>query len=146
MISRESSRFDNFYMDVARRVAELSYCKRKKVGAVIVKNNNIISFGYNGTLPGDDNCCEILNGTTTQTKQDVVHAESNAILKLAGSVQSARGSTLYLTLTPCLECSKMIIMSGILRVVYDEDYYNPYGRHKLESHDIKVDQLKRNIT
>lgn len=133
------NKFDRFYMDVAHRVAELSYCKRKKVGAIIVKDGNIISFGYNGTLAGEDNCCETPENTT---KQEVVHAEANAILKLSGSNESAKGATLYLTLTPCIECSKMIAVAGITRVVYAEDYRNPEGCEKLRSRGITVTQMK----
>jgi len=126
-------------MNVAKEVAKLSYCKRKQVGAVIVKDSNIISFGYNGTLAGEDNCCETHENTT---KDEVVHAEANAILKLSGSRESAKGATLYLTLTPCIECSKMIAVAGIERVVYNEDYRCNRGVEKLLSRGITVEQLK----
>jgi len=126
-------------MNVAKEVAKLSYCKRKQVGAVIVKDSNIISFGYNGTLAGEDNCCETPENTT---KDEVVHAEANAILKLSGSHESAKGATLYLTLTPCIECSKMITVAGIERVVYNEDYRCNRGVEKLLSRGITVEQLK----
>lgn len=126
-------------MNVAKEVAKLSYCKRKHVGAVIVKDSNIISFGYNGTLAGEDNCCETPENTT---KDEVVHAEANAILKLSGSHESAKGATLYLTLTPCIECSKMITVAGIERVVYNEDYRCNRGVEKLLSRGITVEQLK----
>ncbi len=120
--------------------AKLSYCKRKQVGALIVKDRMIISDGYNGTPSGFENNCEDEDGTT---KWYVLHAEANAILKLAASTQSAKGATLYLTLSPCKECSKLILQSGISKLVYIDEYSDDDGISFLRNHDIEVMQIKR---
>jgi len=109
---------DIVYMNIAGEVSQLSKCSRKKVGAIIVKDNNILSFGYNGTPSGFCNTCEEDN----KTKWYVLHAESNAIVKVAKSTNSSSGSTLYCTLSPCRDCSKLIIQAGIVKVVYKEVY------------------------
>lgn len=109
---------DIVYMNIAGEVSQLSKCSRKKVGAIIVKDNNILSFGYNGTPSGFCNTCEKGN----KTKWSVLHAESNAIVKVAKSTNSSSGSTLYCTLSPCRDCSKLIIQAGIVKVVYKEVY------------------------
>lgn len=109
---------DIVYMNIAGEVSQLSKAKRKKVGAIIVKDNNILSFGYNGTPSGFDNTCE----HNDITNWHVLHAESNAIAKVANSTQSSKGSTLYCTLSPCDECSKLIIQAGVIRVVYKDIY------------------------
>lgn len=109
---------DKDYMAICDIIASKSYAVRNKVGAILVKNGNIISFGYNGTPSGFDNVCEV-NGIT---KEEVLHAESNAIVKCACSVNSTEDSTLYTTLSPCFECAKLIIQSKIKRVVYKEFY------------------------
>ena len=109
---------DIVYMNIAGEVSKLSKCSRKKVGAIIVKDNNILSFGYNGTPSGFCNTCEEDN----KTKWSVLHAESNAIVKVAKSTNSSSGSTLYCTLSPCKDCSKLIIQAGIIKVVYKEVY------------------------
>lgn len=109
---------DIVYMNIAGEVSQLSKCSRKKVGAIIVKDNNILSFGYNGTPSGFCNTCEEDN----KTKWSVLHAESNAIVKVAKSTNSSSGSTLYCTLSPCKDCSKLIIQAGIIKVVYKEVY------------------------
>jgi dCMP deaminase len=109
---------DIVYMNIAGEVSQLSKCSRKKVGAIIVKDNNILSFGYNGTPSGFCNTCEEDN----KTKWSVLHAESNAIVKVAKSTNSSSGSTLYCTLSPCRDCSKLIIQAGIVKVVYKEVY------------------------
>ena len=111
-------------MKVAYQFAELSYAERKKVGAIIVKNKQIISFGYNGTPNGFDNCCEADKNTT---KKEVLHAESNAISKVAQSTISSSGATLYVTMSPCFDCSKLIIQSGIKKVYYCETYRDMTG-------------------
>lgn len=116
-------KFDNTYLNIAREISGLSHCERAKVGAVIVKDGNIIAFGYNGTPAGMDNCCERDN----VTKPEVIHAEMNAILKAARSGYSVDGSTLYLTLSPCTECAKLILQSGIKRVVYRDQYRKTDG-------------------
>ncbi|MDE6304513.1 MAG: dCMP deaminase family protein [Paramuribaculum sp.] len=110
---------DRRYLRMARIWAENSYCKRRQVGALLVKDNRIISDGFNGTPAGFENICEDTAGVT---KPYVLHAEANAITKVARSNNSSNGSTLYVTASPCLECSKLIIQAGIKRVVFDELY------------------------
>ena len=109
---------DRVFIDITKNIASLSHCTRSKVGAVLVKTGNLISFGYNGTPAGMDNVCEENN----VTKDEVIHAEMNAILKAAKSGNAVDGSTLYLSLSPCQNCCKLIIQSGIKRVVYLENY------------------------
>lgn len=120
---------DKRYLRMARIWSENSYCTRRKVGALIVKNKMIISDGYNGTPSGFENVCELEDGTT---KGYVLHAEANAITKIAKSGNSSLGSTLYVTTSPCLECAKLIIQSGIKRVVYSEKYRIDDGIKLLE--------------
>lgn len=115
---------DGRYMRMARVWAENSYCIRRQVGALIIKDKMIISDGYNGTPSGFENICEDENGVT---KPYVLHAEANAITKLAKSNNSGEGSTLYVTASPCMECSKLIIQAGIKRVVFSEKYHNTEG-------------------
>ena len=110
---------DSRYLRMARIWAENSYCRRRKVGALVVKDKAIISDGYNGTPSGFENVCEDENGVT---KPYVLHAEANAITKLARSTNSGDGATLYVTASPCIECAKLIIQAGIRRVVYGEKY------------------------
>jgi len=112
---------DSIYLRMASIWAENSKCKRKKVGCLIVRDKLIISDGYNGTPSGFNNCCEDLEGNSLS---EVVHAEANAITKLAMSTQSSIGATIYITLSPCFECSKLIIQSGIKRIVFTELYRN----------------------
>ena len=136
-------KLDTTYMEIAKTVANLSYCWRSKVGAVIVKDNNILSFGYNGTPGGMDNCCEDTKGLELVTKWTVLHAESNAITKVARSTMSSQGATLYCTLSPCDECSKLIIQAGISRVVYLEEYKkSTKGLKLMQDAGLKVKQLK----
>ena len=129
-------KFDEFYMNTALNVAKLSYCERRKVGAVIVDKdkNNILSFGYNGTPSGEDNVCEIDN----LTKPEVIHAEVNAIAKVAKSNNSTEGCTMYITLSPCVDCAKVIIQSGIKTVYYLEEYKSKKGLELLEKTGIEV--------
>lgn len=129
------NKFDVAYLKMAVEWANLSYCKRRQVGALIVKDRMIISDGYNGTPSGSENCCEDENGKTLWS---VLHAEANAILKLARSTQSAEGATLYITLSPCKECSKLILQSGITRVVYLDDYSDDEGISFLRNHNIEL--------
>ena len=110
---------DNRYLRLAHIWSENSYCKRRKVGALVVKDKTIISDGYNGTPSGFENVCEDENNVT---KPYVLHAEANAITKLARSTNSGEGATLYVTASPCIECAKLIIQAGIRRVVYGEKY------------------------
>ena len=116
---------DKTYMRMAEQLSQLSHAERKKVGALIVKDTQIIAEGYNGTPTGFNNTCEYTNHVDeTYTKPEVLHAESNAITKLARSTNSSSGSTLYVTLAPCYECSKLIIQAGILKVVYKDHYHS----------------------
>ncbi|MCD8209137.1 MAG: dCMP deaminase family protein [Bacteroidales bacterium] len=112
-------KFDQSYMEMASVWAKNSYCKRRQVGALLVKDRMIISDGYNGTPSGFENVCEDENGVT---KPYVLHAEANAITKVAKSGNSSEGATLYVTAAPCIECSKLIIQAGIRRVVYRDEY------------------------
>ena len=126
------------YLRMARIWAENSYCVRRKVGALVVKDKMIISDGYNGTPSGFENVCEDDNNVT---KPYVLHAEANAITKLARSSNNSDGSTLYVTAAPCIECSKLIIQSGIKRVVYGEKYRLTEGIDLLERAGIEVEYL-----
>lgn len=126
---------DYRYIRMARIWSENSYCKRRKVGALVVKDKMIISDGYNGTPSGFENICEDANNLT---KPYVLHAEANAITKLARSSNNSDGATLYVTAAPCLECSKLIIQSGIKRVVYGEEYRLHDGIDLLRRANIEV--------
>ena len=132
------TKFDIAYLKMANVWAKLSYCKRKQVGALIVKDRMIISDGYNGTPSGFENCCENESG---ETHWFVLHAEANAILKLASSTQSAKDATLYLTLSPCKECSKLILQAGIKKLVYVDDYKDNDGIVFLKNHGIEILQI-----
>lgn len=132
-------RYDMAYLKMAREWAKLSHCHRRQVGALLVKGRMIISDGYNGSPTGFDNCCEDENGDTLWY---VLHAEANAIMKVARSTQDADGSTLYITLSPCKECSKLVLQSGIQRVVYIEKYKDSSGIEFLAKAGIKVQQIK----
>lgn len=125
-------------MKLALDVAEASYCVRKKVGALIVHGDNVIAIGYNGTISGFPNICELEDGTT---RPDVLHAESNAIAKCAKSSNSSNGAALYVTLSPCFECAKIIIQSGIKEVYYKEEYRNLDGLNLLKQSNIYVQQI-----
>lgn len=127
------------YMRMARIWAENSYCIRRQVGALIVKDKMIISDGYNGTPSGFENVCEDENGIT---KPYVLHAEANAITKLAKSANNGDGATLYITASPCIECSKLIIQSGIKRVVYCDSYHSRDGLDLLERIGIETVQVE----
>lgn len=126
---------DKRYLRMARIWAENSYCTRRKVGALIVKDKMIISDGYNGTPAGFENVCELDDGTT---KPYVLHAEANAITKIAKSGNNSDGATLYVTASPCMECSKLIIQSGIRRVVYSESYRLTDGIDLLKRAGVEV--------
>jgi len=119
--------------------SKLSYCKRRQVGALIVKDKMIVSDGYNGTPSGFENFCEDEDG---YTKWYVLHAEANAIAKVSGSTQSTKGATLYITLSPCKECSKLIFQSGISRVVYSKKYKDQTGIDFLVKSGINVDFIE----
>lgn len=132
-------RYDKAYLRMAKTWAELSHCTRKQVGALIVKEGVIISDGYNGTPSGFDNACE---DESNKTHWYVLHAEANAILKLAKSTQGGSGATLYLTLSPCKECSKLVLQAGIKRVVYMNNYKDDAGVAFLKQAGIVVEQIK----
>lgn len=132
-------RYDKAYLRMASSWAKLSHCKRKQVGALIVKDDMIISDGYNGSPSGFDNCCEDENG---ETHWYVLHAEANAILKVAKSTNNAKGATLYLTLSPCKDCSKLILQAGITRVVYINGYKDTSGVDFLTAAGIEITQIK----
>jgi dCMP deaminase len=132
----------NLYLDIAERVAQESYCKRLQVGAIIVKDGNIISFGYNGTPSGTPNKCEENNVTYSY----VLHAESNAITKACKSPISTEGATMYLTHSCCLECAKLIIQSGIKKVYYLQDYRDKSGINLLKNCDIDVIKINKKST
>ena len=119
----KQQKLDKVFINIAKEIGTLSHCTRSKVGAVLVKDGNVISFGYNGTPAGMDNGCE----ENDVTKDEVVHAEMNSILKAAKSGNAVEGSTLYLTLSPCKECSKLILQSGVKKVVYLNTYRNLEG-------------------
>lgn len=123
----KQKRLDRVFLNIAKEVSTLSYCVRAKVGSVIVKDGNVISFGYNGTPSGSDNCCEEEVEGKLVSKSEVLHAESNAILKAAKMGFSTDGATMYLTLSPCKDCAKLILQSGIKRVVYLELFYRDNG-------------------
>ncbi|CAM3751548.1 deoxycytidylate deaminase [Flavobacterium chungbukense] len=135
---KKLNKYDKAYLRIAKEWGQLSYCKRKKVGAIIVKDRMIISDGYNGTPSGFENCCEDEEGLT---RWDVLHAEANAILKVARSTQSCEGATLYITLSPCKECSKLIHQSGIKRVVYKDGYRDDSGIQFLIKAGVEVEHV-----
>ena len=130
-------KFDHSYLEMAQIWAQNSYCKRRKVGALLVKDRVIISDGYNGTPSGFENICE----EDGVTKPYVLHAEANAITKVAKSGNSSEGATLYVTASPCLECSKLIIQSGIKRVVYRDEYRLTDGIDLLRRAGIEVERV-----
>lgn len=134
----KKNKYDKAYLRIAKEWSKLSYCKRKQVGAIIVRDRMIISDGYNGTPSGFENCCEEENGLT---KWYVLHAEANAISKVARSTQSCEGATLYITLSPCKDCSKLIHQSGIKRVVYHEEYKDCSGIDFLRKAGVEVNLI-----
>ncbi len=135
MPENKQLKYDKAYLRIAEEWGKLSFCKRKQVGALIVKDRMIISDGYNGTPTGFENFCEDEEG---YTKWYVLHAEANAILKVASSTQSCRGATLYITMSPCKECSKLIHQAGVVRVVYAQAYKDNSGLKFLEKAGIEL--------
>lgn len=135
MVEKKQKRYDRAYLRMAFEWGKLSHCKRKQVGAIIVKDRMIISDGYNGTPTGFENYCEDESG---YTKWYVLHAEANAILKVASSTQSCAGATLYITLSPCKECSKLVHQAGIKRVVYLNAYKDSEGLEFLEKAGVEM--------
>ena len=139
MSDKKQKKYDTAYLKMAQIWGELSYCKRKKVGALIVKDRMIISDGYNGTPTGFENVCE---DEELYTKWYVLHAEAKAILKVAASTQSCEGATLYITLSPCRECSKLIHQAGIKRVVFSKTYKDDSGLKFLEKAGVILTNLE----
>jgi dCMP deaminase len=136
---KRQTQFDIRYLEMARIWAKNSYCIRRQVGALIVKDRMIISDGYNGTPEGFENVCEDENN---KTKPYVLHAEANAITKVAKSNNSSEGATLYITTSPCMECAKLIIQSGIRRVVFCDNYHTEDGIELLKRAKIDVDYIE----
>ena len=135
----KQAKYDRAYLRMATEWAKLSHCTRRQVGAIIVKNNIIIADGFNGTPSGFENCCEDSDG---KTHWYVLHAEANAILKLAKSNNRGQNSTLYITLSPCKDCSKLILQAGIKRVVYIKGYKDLAGIDFLSKAGIEVVQIE----
>ena len=139
MEKQKKLRYDKAYLRMAVTWSKLSHCSRKQVGAIIVKDGMIISDGYNGTPSGFDNCCENDQG---ETHWYVLHAEANAILKVAKSTHNCQGATLYLTLSPCKDCSKLILQAGITRLVYINSYKDQSGVQFLIEAGVEVEQIE----
>lgn len=139
-MAKAQSTYDKAYLRMALEWGKLSYCKRRQVGALIVKDRMIISDGYNGTPSGFENRCEDEQGLT---KWYVLHAEANAILKVARATHSCEGATLYITLAPCRECSKLIHQAGIRRVVYLQAYKDASGTDFLKKAGVTVDNIQQ---
>jgi len=139
MTEEKQRKYDLAYLKMAKEWGKLSYCKRKQVGALIVKDKMIISDGYNGTPTGFENKCE---DAEDRTKWYVLHAEANAILKVASSTQSCKGATLYITMSPCRECSKLIHQSGIKRLVYVDAYKDDEGLLFLEKAGVEIVHIR----
>ena len=140
MNKEKINKFDRSYLEMAAVWAKNSYCKRRQVGAILVKDNMIISDGFNGTPSGFENICEDENGIT---KPYVLHAEANAITKIASSNNNSKDATLYVTASPCIECAKLIIQAGIKRVVYSEQYRITEGIELLERAEIDVVYIRK---
>ncbi len=140
-MNKKQLKYDTAYLKMALEWAKLSHCERKQVGALIVKDRMIISDGFNGTPTGFENFCE---DEENYTKWYVLHAEANAILKVASSTQSCKGATLYITLSPCKECSKLIHQAGIKRVVYANDYKDGTGIKFLRKAGVEVELMTLN--
>jgi dCMP deaminase len=142
-------KFIDAYMDVAERFAKLSSAKRLQVGAIVVKDDRIISIGYNGMPAGWDNTCEDVieihedGGIVTKTKPEVIHAEANAIAKLAKSSESGDGSTMFLTHAPCIDCAKQVYTAGIKKVYYRDSYRDSIGLDFLAKCDIMVSKVSK---
>jgi len=139
MEKNKQKKYDIAYLKMALEWAKLSHCKRRQVGALIVKDKMIISDGYNGTPTGFENICE---DDENYTKWYVLHAEANAIMKVSASTQSSKGATLYITLSPCKECSKLIFQSGINRLVYYKEYKDRLGLDFLKKSGIEITYIE----
>ena len=141
----QQQQLDYTYLEMANTWGQLSKARRKKVGCLIVKNNQIISDGYNGTPAGYENDCEYETRFGWETRPEVLHAESNALMKLAKSTNSSLESTIYLTVSPCFECAKLIIQAGVSRVVYSEEYRIPKGIEFLKQFNIDCDLIQEGM-
>ena len=130
------------YLRIALEISKLSRAKRNKVGALIVKDNNILAYGFNGTPSGFNNCCEEIINEKEVTKKEVLHAESNALAKVTSSTQSSKGASIYITLGTCFDCAKIIIQSKIKEVYYIEEYRDSSGIELLKKANIKVKKLE----
>ncbi len=144
----KKEKYNKLYLDIADRISQMSFARRLHVGAVIVKNHNIISFGWNGMPAGWDNNCEDEipditgdNEFVLRTKPEVLHAEQNAIAKLAKSTESGSGATMFITHAPCLDCAKLVYQSGINSVFYRNSYRNEDGIQFLEKCNVKVEKV-----
>ena len=135
-------KFINYYMDIAKRTAELSSAKRLQVGAIIVKNDRVVSIGYNGTPSGWTNVCE---DESFKTKPEVIHAEANAIAKLAKSTESGEGAVMFLTHAPCMDCAKQIYTAGIRKVFFDNQYRSMDGVVFLNKCNVEVEQINETL-
>ena len=135
-------KFIKYYMDIAKRTAELSSAKRLQVGAIIVKNDRIVSIGYNGTPSGWTNVCE---DESFKTKPEVIHAEANAIAKLAKSTESGEGAVMFLTHAPCMDCAKQIYTAGIRKVFFDSNYRSMDGVVFLNNCNLEVEQINETL-
>lgn len=140
MKKERRNQYRETYLRMAQEWASLSHCERKQVGALIVKDGMIIADGYNGTPTGFDNCCEDENGVT---KWEVIHGEANAILKVTRSNSSSEGADLYLTLSPCKDCCKLIVGAGIKRVIYLDEYRDTEGLEFLREAGVKTIHFKK---
>ncbi|WP_347373773.1 dCMP deaminase family protein [Aequorivita sp. Q41] len=138
MKDSKQRKYDIAYLRMAKEWSKLSYCERRQVGALIVKDKMIISDGYNGTPTGFENICEDDDG---YTKWYVLHAEANAILKVASTTQACKGATLYITMSPCKECSKLIHQAGIKRIVYHNEYKDSSGITFLEKAGVSIQHI-----
>lgn len=137
----KKERYNTLYMDIAYRVSEMSHCVRKKVGAIAVKDGRIISMGWNGTPAGWDNCCEDATEDGLVTKDAVLHAESNLLMKLAQSHESAEGCDIYITCAPCIHCAKLLYQAGMKTVYFDEIYRTTCGIDFLNECDVEVHHI-----
>jgi|15BtaG_2_1085339.scaffolds.fasta_scaffold03692_7 dCMP deaminase len=130
-------KYDDMYLDIAKRVSEMSHCEKRKVGCVVVRSGRILSMGWNGTPKGFNNCCEDYG----ETRDEVIHAEENAIAKIAKSTDTSNKATVYSTLAPCIECAKLMIQAGISRVVFLKRYTYDYGVDLLRDSGMSVIDL-----
>lgn len=141
MTEERQQQFKKTYINIATEVSNLSRCNRKKVGSIIVKDGNILGFGFNGTPSGEDNCCEDENNVT---KPNVIHAEDNLIRKIKDEGKCMKGSSIFITLAPCIDCAELIIENGITNVYYMEDYRCSKGLNHLIKNNIKVEKVTIN--